>query len=266
AMYPRSRRASFLVATLFGLAWFPLILLAIIIGNTVAGTLILHTAHPTPAQLPTFMYATDMTMLVLGVLWCLLGVPATLQVRPRAYGQFLRDIGVLGGSWRALVASGGLLLLVLLVATVSPNAIASSFSPAHTDAFSWADLVQPPVVEEMLFRGVVLTVLVRRFPIWFAVLWAAVLFMPPHLNQGPLLMVEDGLIFGITQGLLRLRTRSIWPGAVAHYLFITQIGVPILIAYSVVLAALVVEWGVHAARMGRKQRLPVASPAPVEPS
>jgi hypothetical protein len=57
-----------------------------------------------------------------------------------------------------------------------------------------------------------LTVLVRRFPTWFAVLWAAVLFVPPHLNQGPLLMLEDGLVFGITQGLMRLRTRSIWPG------------------------------------------------------
>jgi hypothetical protein len=80
------------------------------------------------------------------------------------------------------------------------------------------------------------------------------------------------LVFGVTQGVLRLRTRSIWPGAVAHYLFNTLIGVPILVAYGVVLAALVVEWGVSGVRMARrarmtsKQQISVAPPPSVEPS
>jgi hypothetical protein len=113
--------------------------------------------------------------------------------------------------------------LLLLFAALIPFTVPTSFWVAlwNQDAFSWVDLAQPPLLEETLFRGIVLTLLLKRFPAWFALLWAAVLFMPPHLFEGPALMLENGLVFGVTQGILRLRTRSIWPGVVAHYVLLT---------------------------------------------
>jgi membrane protease YdiL (CAAX protease family) len=260
ALPPLSRRAAFLLATLFGLAWFLLLLLAFLIGNTIAGSLIVRSRHATAEQLPIFTYATDMTMVALGLLFCLLIVPIILGVGRRNYGRFLVEVGVLGGSWRALISALGLILLTTLLALFMPTNVSASFW--RLGVFPWIDLAQAPLVEEILFRGIVLTLLLKRFPAWFALLWAAVLFMPPHAGLGPIPVLENGLVFGVTQGLLRLRTRSIWPGVVAHYAFVTGIGSPILIAYGAVLGVLLVEWGVSAlvGRLRREGSLPASAP------
>jgi membrane protease YdiL (CAAX protease family) len=259
---PLSRRLSFLLATLFGLSWFLLLLVAILIGNTIAGSLIVRSRHPTAEQLPVFTYATDMTLLVLGLLFCLLIAPLILRVGRGNYGRFLADIGVLGGSWRAGVAAASLIMLTALIALFAPASVSASFW--RSDLFPWIDLAQAPLVEEMLFRGIVLALLLKRFPAWFAILWAAVLFVPPHLGLGPLLALENGLVFGVTQGLLRLRTRSIWPGVVAHYIFVSAIGNPILIAYGVVLGVLLLEWSLSAL-LARFQRPKAPTPSIAAP-
>jgi membrane protease YdiL (CAAX protease family) len=255
-----SRRATFVLATLFGLTWFLLLILAFLIGNTIAGSLIVRSRHATAEQLPIFTYATDMAMVALGLLFCLLIVPIILRVGRRNYGPFLLEIGVLGGSWRAVVSALGLILLTTLIALFMPTSVSASFW--RSGLFPWIDLAQAPLVEELLFRGIVLTLLLKRFPAWFALLWAAVLFMPPHVGLGPVLLLENGLVFGVTQGLLRLRTRSIWPGVVAHYAFVTGIGSPILIAYGAVLGALVVEWSLSAlvGRFRRDSPRPASAP------
>jgi membrane protease YdiL (CAAX protease family) len=232
-----------LSATLVGLSWFPLKLGAILIGNFIASSLILHTSHPTAAQLTIFSLYTDLAMLLVSGIFCFLLIPKMFRITPQRYREFLQEIGVTGGSWRAIVAILGLMGLVGIFLLLFATPLVW-----HSDVSAWVSFVQPPLVEETLFRGIVLALLLRRFPVWFAVGWAALLFMPPHVFEGVLVMVGTGLLFGIPQGLLRLRTQSIWPGVIAHFLFVSGIGSPIFLAYVVLIAGLLVAWMVQAGR------------------
>ena len=65
-----------------------------------------------------------------------------------------------------------------------------------------------PVLEEMLFRGVILRGFLRRYPRDFSILWSAGLFAIAHLN---LYQVATALALGIVAGWLYERCRSLWP-------------------------------------------------------
>ena len=82
--------------------------------------------------------------------------------------------------------------------------------------FLWVLLVVGvigPVMEEVLFRGVVLNALLDGLSPWRAVLAAALLFAVSHLNA-PQFVAALGL--GIMFGWLRLRTKSLLPGIAGH--------------------------------------------------
>jgi membrane protease YdiL (CAAX protease family) len=70
-----------------------------------------------------------------------------------------------------------------------------------------------PVVEEIMFRGILLNRLESRFPKWAAVVVSAALFGAMHLNwtQG----IFAGLT-GLALGFLYVRTRSLWLCIFAH--------------------------------------------------
>jgi len=73
-----------------------------------------------------------------------------------------------------------------------------------------------PLLEELLFRGLFLFGLTRRYGAAFGVLLSAVLFGVVHLGAVPALYAS---VAGILLGWLALTTRSVWPGVALHGAF-----------------------------------------------
>jgi membrane protease YdiL (CAAX protease family) len=70
-----------------------------------------------------------------------------------------------------------------------------------------------PVLEEMLFRGIVLRSFLRQYSRWSAILGSATLFGFAHLN---LYQFAVGVVLGTFAGWLYERTRSLWPCIALH--------------------------------------------------
>jgi membrane protease YdiL (CAAX protease family) len=73
--------------------------------------------------------------------------------------------------------------------------------------------VVAPVLEEMLFRGVILRGFLRQYSRTFAIVWSATLFGIAHLN---LYQMATALVLGIVSGWLYERCRSLWPSILLH--------------------------------------------------
>jgi membrane protease YdiL (CAAX protease family) len=73
--------------------------------------------------------------------------------------------------------------------------------------------VAAPVLEEMLFRGVILRGFLRQYSRTFAILWSATLFGIAHLN---LYQMMTALTIGIVAAWLYERCRSLWPCILLH--------------------------------------------------
>lgn len=74
--------------------------------------------------------------------------------------------------------------------------------------------VQPAVVEELAFRGVILGALLHLMKPREAVLVSAIMFAGLHLNP---VALPHLILMGTVLGLLQARTRSIYPGMVLHF-------------------------------------------------
>lgn len=70
-----------------------------------------------------------------------------------------------------------------------------------------------PVLEEMLFRGVMLRAFLRQYTRTFAILWSATLFAIAHFNVYQLV---TAFTVGIVSGWLYERCRSLWPCILLH--------------------------------------------------
>jgi membrane protease YdiL (CAAX protease family) len=90
----------------------------------------------------------------------------------------------------------------LFEAVMAPGVISVAFA-----------CVGAPVLEEMLFRGVMLRGFLRRYPRGFSILWSAALFAIAHLN---LYQVATALALGLVAGWLYERCRSLWPCVLLH--------------------------------------------------
>ncbi len=73
--------------------------------------------------------------------------------------------------------------------------------------------VAAPVLEEMLFRGVILRGFLRQYSRTFAILWSSALFGLAHLN---LYQMMTALAIGLVAGWLYERCRSLWPCILLH--------------------------------------------------
>lgn len=73
-----------------------------------------------------------------------------------------------------------------------------------------------PIVEEIIFRGLILTRLNRVFPGWLSVLLSALLFGVCH---GQIVWMTYAFVLGVIFGFLALQAKSIWPSLCAHILF-----------------------------------------------
>lgn len=71
-----------------------------------------------------------------------------------------------------------------------------------------------PILEEWLFRGIILAALLRRYAPRKAIIWSAVIFGIAHLNPWQFIAA---FIIGCAMGWLFWRTRSIWIGIFMHW-------------------------------------------------
>lgn len=84
-----------------------------------------------------------------------------------------------------------------------------------------ASLALGPVIlgEELVWRGIVQSALVRRLGPWAGVSAAAVAYALALVPLGSPVMVAVALLCGFVWGTLRLRTASLFPTLVAHLLW-----------------------------------------------
>lgn len=79
-----------------------------------------------------------------------------------------------------------------------------------------AIVVAAPVVEEVIFRGLMLNRLARAMPGWAAVLVSAAIFGACH---GELVWFCYAFVLGVVFGLMDLRANSVLPSLLAHIAF-----------------------------------------------
>ena len=146
------------------------------------------------AELPGFGFTPPvkksayLIAVLLGAAVLLLG--GTLTHFLAGHHQVDQDVSLLAGN----VSVGMRLLLALLVVCVAP------------------------FVEELVFRGVLLSGLASRMPIGWAMLASAVVFGCVHLPDFKFAWypVPALIILGLVSAWLRVRTRSLWPSITLH--------------------------------------------------
>ncbi len=94
------------------------------------------------------------------------------------------------------------------------SSVGFPFYFALTIAFALAN----GIMEELMFRGLLQSVLARSFPIRFAVIFQALLFGIIHYNGTPsgAVGITLAFIFGLALGWLTARSNSILPAIVIH--------------------------------------------------
>lgn len=75
-----------------------------------------------------------------------------------------------------------------------------------------------PLIEELLFRGVLLSGLMRRMPVWPAILVSALIFGGAHLPDFKFAWypIPDLMLLGVALAWLRVKSRSLWPSVAMH--------------------------------------------------
>ena len=131
-------------------------------------------------------------------------------------------------SWPAALGLGAAILVAIYVISAALNPLLhpgkeqgltpSGWQPAHAGAYAANFIVVAvvaPIVEEMTFRGIGYTLLVR-FGTWPAILLTGLAFGLAHgLVDGLPLLV----LFGCMLAWLRSYTDSVYPGMVVHGTF-----------------------------------------------
>ncbi len=148
------------------------------------------------------------------------------------YPDLLARIGVLVVSWRSLASVAVLVALIVAAQLWAPTPGLRQHAWLY-----WIGQLEPPLVEEPLFRGLILLVMLRRCPPWLAVVWSGALFGAVHLPFFGLGAAGTGLV-GVGWAFLRL-TGSVWPTALLHYAGNTGFMNPLL--FVVVLLPWVIE-------------------------
>ncbi len=123
---------------------------------------------------------------------------------------FALGMSVLGG----LVATGLTLVVMLFGVTPYIGEIVFPKTTAGLILFFLNTALLPAILEEMMFRGLVLQSL-RRFGDEFALVVSSALFAMAH---GNLLQSPNAFLVGLVLGLFCLRTGSLWGGMLAHFL------------------------------------------------
>jgi uncharacterized protein len=167
----------------------------------------------------------------MGALAMLLGngivVALVLQVRRTGYRDLMHPSP--SSPWSTLLVLSPpvllLLPLVLLLDVALMTLLETLFPVSAWEAQAFGDMVAPslasfvatcviaPVVEEMLFRGILLRAFLERYPRGQAIAYSALFFGAAHLNVYQFFLA---FFLGLLFGWLYERSRSLLPGIVLH--------------------------------------------------
>jgi membrane protease YdiL (CAAX protease family) len=189
------------------LALYFSILALLAIGNIIA-------SHCDLAQAVRLMFVLSAVMSILVVAWCVVDqrdIAPLLRVRPAP-------------AWYALGVGGA--LGTFAVAQLALTALHHAFGMPMVDtdvvtragynipAAIMVTCLQPAVIEELAFRGVVLTNLQRLLSNREAILVSAALFSILHLSFPS---IPHLFVIGLALGFLRVQTGSLYPGMALHF-------------------------------------------------
>ena len=88
-------------------------------------------------------------------------------------------------------------------------------APLTTLGLLLAGALVAPACEEVFFRGFVLPGIARSMPIWAAVVVSSLLFGAAHVDLGSFAPL---VVIGLLLGVVRWKTRSLWPSIFLHTL------------------------------------------------
>lgn len=124
--------------------------------------------------------------------------------------------------WEGAALAPGLYLAVSIVLIALPESWTASYNEASAGIASGtlvgviAVVVAAPVVEEVIFRGLIMTRLSRAMPGWLAVLLSAAVFGACH---GHPVWFGYAFVLGTVFGFMDLWAGSIWPSILGHVAF-----------------------------------------------
>ncbi len=78
-----------------------------------------------------------------------------------------------------------------------------------------AAVLVAPICEELFFRSFLLQGLRATMPTWAAIVVSSLIFAAVHLQGGSFLLL---FVLALCLGVLRVATRSVWPGVILHTL------------------------------------------------
>lgn len=155
-----------------------------------------------------------------------------------------------------LLSGAALAPALYLAVTVAMMALPEAWLDSYAEASSGvsgggvigivAVVLVAPVVEEFIFRGLIMTRLAQAMPGWLAAALSAAIF---GLCHGHPVWFAYTFVLGVLFGLMDLRLGSIWPSILAHMVFngvgqildlLPEDDVVIMGAYLVLAAAAVV--------------------------
>ena len=138
----------------------------------------------------------------------------------------LKECGFLATRGRQVFMAAGLAPILYLATTLILGALPQEWLEDYMEASAalndtgllmmLATVIFAPLVEEIVFRGLVLTRLRRGMPGWLAVLITALAFGVCH---GQIVWIAYAFVLGTIFGFMALRARSIWPSLTAHLIF-----------------------------------------------
>lgn len=124
--------------------------------------------------------------------------------------------------WTGVALAPALYLAVTAVLAVLPEAWLDSYNEAAADLGGGtvvgvlAVALMAPIVEEFIFRGLIMTRLSRAMPGWLAVVLSAAVFGACH---GHPVWFGYAFVLGLFFGFMDLKANSIWPSILGHMAF-----------------------------------------------
>ncbi len=171
---------------------------------------------------------------ILASQWLLIAVPVALFIRIGRF-DWRATLGVRAVPARAYLAAtlvilGGipigwaiawvqtLYLRLPEELTAALQGILTADGPARIAWLLLVVAVTPAICEEVLFRGVLLRGLLRRYSDPFAIFVSSAIFGVFHLSFETVIRLFPAMFLGALVGLVAIRTRSILPSMMMHFL------------------------------------------------
>lgn len=180
------------------------------------------------AAMAAARFAAELCLMLFGVYAILQAPLSSIGLRPAKAGNLA--LGVAGGLATAFIVS---LLVQELRLQSSYDLQYEHYIISHATGLIAAALLLffvffGPIVEEILFRGILLEGLINVTNGTVAVVISALIFAGIHLSGG-VAQTTGGFILGLVLGWLYLRTRSIVPSSMAHIVYNAAAFYPVMV-------------------------------------